>query len=549
MSQLNLPVALESSRFSLRPDACRREGLRGQWRGLLAAFTLLLAMSSASGCMTCGNWLHNGFKVGPDYCKPAAPVAENWIDFNDPRVISEPANDRDWWKVFNDPFLDSLIQSTYQGNLPLMSQGQRVLEYRAARAIAGGNLFPQFQALDGFYKRLQISEAGNIAGVPLPNRAFDLWNLGPQLQWELDVWGRLRRRIEQANADVEKQVELYDDILSIAVADTAKAYIELRAAQEFVQLAVQNVEIQQGSLKIAETRFKEGAVGELDVTQAQSTLRETKALIPAFQGDLRQANLDLCNLLGIPMRDLTPQTGEDSIPVVPTSVAVEIPANLMRRRPDIRAAERAVASASAEIGVAVSDLYPHFFIDGSFSWTANQVPDLFTGQAFGGVVGPSFHWDVLNYGRIRNNVRRYEARFQQAAINYQQTVINADKEVEKALIAFLKAQERATELQGAVDATRKSVDLALIQYKEGAITFERVFNLQNVLVRQQIDQARARAEISLALIDVYRALRGGWQIRLGMPPGAELAAGNGQPAGDIGVEVLPPVGEHPPVAK
>ena len=257
-----------------------------------------------------------------------------------------PANDREWWTVFNDPVLDSLVQSTYQGNLPLLSQGQRVLEYRAARAIVAGNLFPQSQTLDGFYKHLQISRAGNLPGVPIPDRVFDLWNVGPQLQWELDVWGRFRRRIEQADADLERQVELYDDVLSIAVADTAKAYIEMRTAQEFVRLAAQNVEIQQGSLKIADTRFKEGATGELDVTQAQSTLRETTALIPAFQRDLRQANLDLCNLLGIPMRDLTPQTGEGSIPVVPTSVAVEIPANLMRRRPDVRAAERAVASAS-----------------------------------------------------------------------------------------------------------------------------------------------------------------------------------------------------------
>jgi NodT family efflux transporter outer membrane factor (OMF) lipoprotein len=539
MNQRFFPFLLESPQIGRSSDRFgrRRVDLQRIW----VAVALLLAIVVCPGCAGGRNWFHNGYKVGPDYCKPAAPVTENWIDFNDPRVISEPANDRDWWRVFNDPTLDSMIQSTYQGNLPLLSQGQRVLEYRAARAIAAGNLFPQSQTLDGFYKHIQISRAGNIPGVPLPDRVFDLWNVGPQLQWELDVWGRFRRRIEQANADVERQVELYDDILSIAVADTAKAYISLRAAQEFVSLAAQNVEIQQRSLNLAETRFKEGAVGELDVTQAQSTLRETKALIPAFQRDLRQANLDLCNLLGIPMRDLTPQAGEGSIPVVPTSVAVEIPANLMRRRPDIRAAERAVASASAEIGVAVSDLYPHFFLGGSFSWTANQVPNLFTGQAFGGIVGPSFNWDILNYGRIRNNVRRYDARFQQAAIDYQQTVLSADKEVEKALIAFLKSQERAAELQGAVDATRRSVDLAVIQYREGAIDFERIFNLQNVLVRQQIDQARARAEINLALIEVYRALRGGWQIRLDMLPGGPgfaAAAGNVPPAG---VKELPPV--------
>ncbi|HEY2840359.1 MAG TPA: TolC family protein [Pirellulales bacterium] len=498
-------------------------------------------MAFSGGCASCGNWLHNGFKVGPDYCKPAAPIADNWIDFNDPRVISAPADDRAWWRVFRDPLLDSLVQTTYQGNLPLRSQGQRVLEYRALRAITAGNLLPQFQNVDGFYKRAQISQNGNIAGVPLPNAAFDLWNFGPALQWELDVWGRFRRRIEQADADLDKQVELYDDLLSIALADTARAYINIRAAEEFVRLAHQNVQIQQGSLKLAETRFKEGAVSELDVTQAQSTLRETKALIPSFQRDLRQADLELCTLMGIPMNDLTPRLGDGSIPVVQTAVAVEIPAELMRRRPDIRAAERAVASASAEIGVVASDLYPHFYIDGSFGWTANQFPDLFSPRAFGGIVGPSFRWDILNYGRIQNNVRRFEARFQEAALDYQQTVLNANKEVEKALIAFLKAQERAAELQGAVEATRRSVDLAVIQYREGAVDFERIFNLQNVLVRQQIDQAKARAEISLALIDVYRALRGGWQIRLEMPPGGPeiVAVGPGGADAVNGAERLP----------
>jgi outer membrane protein TolC len=183
----------------------------------------------------------------------------------------------------------------------------------------------------------------------------------------------------------------------------------------------------------------------------------------------------------------------------------------------------------------------------AFSWTANQVPQLFTGQSFGGIVGPLFRWDILNYGRIQNNVRRYEARFQQAAFDYQQTVLNADKEVEKALIAFLKAQERAAELQGAVDDSRRSVDLAVIQYREGAATFERIFNLQYVLVRQQIDQARARAEISLALIEIYRALRGGWQIRFGMSGGSAepIPAGkvdSGNPPAERGV----PAGDAPP---
>ena len=157
-----------------------------------------------------------------------------------------------------------------------------LVEYRAA-AIAAGGLFPQSQTLDGFYKHIQISKAGNLPGVPFPDRVFDLWNVGPQLQWELDVWGRFRRQIEQANADLERQVELYDDLLSIAVADTAKAYIDIRTAQEFVRLAAQNVEIQQGSLTLAETRFKEGAVSELDVTPSAIDTARNESTSPAFR--------------------------------------------------------------------------------------------------------------------------------------------------------------------------------------------------------------------------------------------------------------------------
>jgi NodT family efflux transporter outer membrane factor (OMF) lipoprotein len=387
------------------------------------------------------------------------------------------------------------------------------MEYRALRAVRVGERFPQASA-GGFYDRIQISEAGNLSGVPNPNRSFDLMNIGGNLEWELDVWGKFRRRIEQADAEVERQVELYDDILSITVADTATAYTNLRAAQNFVRLARENAEIQRGSLKLAESRFRAGAVNELDVTQARSTLEETEALIPRFQAELRKASNELCVLVGTPPQDLAPQVGAGPIPIVPTSVALGIPGELMRRRPDVRAAERAVATASAEIGVAAADLYPHFAINGGFGWTSNSGSELFTGEAFGGVVGPSFRWDILNFGRIRNNVVRHEARFQEAAIRYQQTVLNANKEVENGLVEFLKSQERTERLKEAVKATKRSVQLALEQYKEGAIDFERIFNLQNVLVRQEIDLAESEATISLSLIEIYRALRGGWQIRI-----------------------------------
>lgn len=480
-------------------------------RGVVAA--AMVSTLCFSGCSYHSNWWKNGRKVGPNYCKPVAPVANEWIDFNDPRVISDPANDRDWWRVFNDPSLEFLVDSTYRGNLPLREQGQRVLEYRALRAIRAGERLPQ-GSVNGFYDRVQISNAGNLAGVNQPRRAFDLNHLGANLEWELDVWGKFRRKIEQADAEVERQVELYDDILSIAVADTATAYTNLRTAQTFVRLAMENAEIQRGSLRLADSRFRNGATSELDVTQARSTLQETEALIPQFQTELRKAGNELCVLTGVPPQDLQPQVGDGSIPVAETTVALGIPGELLRRRPDVRAAERAVAAASAEIGVAAADLYPHFSINGGFGWTASNASDLFSGDSFGGVIGPSFRWDILNFGRVRNNVVRHEARFQQAAIHYQQTVLSANKEVENALVTFLKSQERTEKLKEAVSATKRSVEIALTQYKEGAIDFERVFNLQNVLIRQSIDLAESEATISLALIEIYRCLRGGWQIRL-----------------------------------
>jgi NodT family efflux transporter outer membrane factor (OMF) lipoprotein len=480
--------------------------------GSLFALTLTALMTT--GCTSIGDWYRNGFKVGPNYCKPAAPVSDQWIDFNNPAVIANSEDDRAWWSAFNDPTLNSFVQATYENNIPLHAQGQRILEYRAIRGVTVGNLFPQAQSLDGSYNRIQISENGNLVGVGNPTRAFDLYNFGPRMQWELDIWGRYRRTIEQANATLDQQIELYDDILAIAVADTAKAYTTLRVSQEMVRLAKRNVEIQEGSFQLAKARFEEGATSELDVTQAQSTLSETQALIPKFETTMRQANNELCLLMGMPAYDLSPQVGDGPLPTAPKSVAAGIPGELLRRRPDIRAAERAVAGASAEIGIATSELYPHFSIDGVFGWTASDASDLFRGTSFGGLISPTFRWNLLNYGRLRNNVSKYEARFQTAAFNYQQTVLKANNEVENALISFIKSQERAKQLQEASAATQKSVDLALIQYKEGSISFERIFNLQNVLIRQQIDLASAQGEINLALIDIHRALRGGWQIRL-----------------------------------
>src|SRR5262249_8901479 len=228
---------------------------------------------------------------------------------------------------------------------------------------------------------------------------------------------------------------------------------------------------------------------------------------------LRQANDRLCLLLGIPMDDLTKRIGAAPIPVPPTDVAVGIPADLIRRRPDVRAAERRLAAQSAQIGVAEANLYPAIAINGTIGYMSGNLKDLFNDQSIFGRWGPSLQWNVLNYGRLINNVREQEAHFQELAMAYFNQVLRANEEVENALVLFLQSQQLVKDLERAVAAARESADLALVQYREGKTDYIRVFVIERELVRQQDQLARARGEMAQGLIGIYRALGGGWQIR------------------------------------
>jgi NodT family efflux transporter outer membrane factor (OMF) lipoprotein len=266
-------------------------------------------------------------------------------------------------------------------------------------------------------------------------------------------------------------------------------------------------------LKVAEARFKAGTVSELDVDQARSTLAQTEAQIPELEIGLRQTNNQLCILLGIPPEELQARLGNGSIPSAAAEVAVGIPAELLRRRPDVRRAERLAAAQSALIGVAEADFYPHISIIGSIGYSAERPKRLFRSSSLAGLIGPSFQWDILNYGRIRNNVRLQDAKFQELVTAYQNTVLFANQEVENGLVTFLRAQERTRFQADSVEAAEKAVNVALTQYRAGTVDFTRVTQLEQTLVLLQDTLALARGEIALGLIQVYRALGGGWQIR------------------------------------
>jgi NodT family efflux transporter outer membrane factor (OMF) lipoprotein len=504
----------------------KRRTLRN--RLVLAAGLLLLA--ALSGCTSLSDYVHNGFKVGPNYCRPAAPVANHWIDDQDPNVGSEAANDAAWWQTFNDPVLDSLIQAAYRQNLSLRIAGFRVLEARAQRGIAVGNLFPQSQQAFGDYMRTNVSKNSPNA-APVLN--FDESTLGTSLAWELDFWGRFRRAIEAADARLDASVENYDDVLVLLLAEVAQQYTDLRTAEQRLEYARKNVEDQRKSLNIVDLRLREGAVTRLDLTQGQSTLSQTEAAIPPFEALRRQAANQLCILLGMPPRNIEELLGRRTIPFAPPRVAVGIPADLLRRRPDVRRAEREAAAQSALIGVATSDLYPHFSITGSIFFDASNFNDLFDPKSFAGNVGPSFNWNILNYGRLVNNIRVQDARFQQLVLAYQDTVLRANAEVENSLVGFLKAQQTVAFLATSAAAARESLNLVRLQYEGGKTDFNRVLVIEQSLTQQEDQLAVARGAVAQNLIQVYKSIGGGWQIRLAAAPPMQTP---GPPTG----EVVPP---------
>jgi NodT family efflux transporter outer membrane factor (OMF) lipoprotein len=488
---------------------------------------------SFCGCTPFGEYIQNGFKVGPNYRRPPAPVAPSWIDAADKRLRQGEDDLRQWWRVFNDPVLDRLICSAYQQNLTLREAGFRVLEARAQLAIAVGAFFPQTQDMTGSYLREAVSGKTANRGLSTAKRFFSQWSYGFNLAWELDFWGRFRRAIESTDASLDASVEDYDDVLVTLLSDVASAYVQMRTLEKRIAYARKNLAIQRTTYEIAKSKRGVFATG-LDVDQALSTLKQTEAGIPELEISLRLTTNQLCILLGIPPEGLRTRLGPREIPTAPPDVVIGIPADLLRRRPDVRRAERQAAAQSALIGVAESAFYPHISILGTIDYQAAEFKNLFNSRALSGNVGPSFQWDILNYGRLLNNVRLQDAKFQELATAYQQSVLNANEEVENGLVTFLKAHER-TLLQGEAARAGAAAVKAILDLWQGGLLsdYTRVAQLEQNLVTLEDTLAQAEGEIALGLIQVYKAMGGGWQIRLNgcAEPIIQPQAGSCEPPG------------------
>jgi len=469
----------------------------------LIPWLLLLACIVISGCAM----------VGPDFRPPEAPVAQEWEESEGEVLTRESVDHSDWWEVFNDPVLDSLIQTAYQQNLSLQIAGLRVLQARAQLGIVTGDVYPQLQQMTGDYNSVQ--------NPGTPSEYFNESSFGFDAAWELDFWGKFRRGIQSADASLISSIASYDDVLVTLTAEVARTYVTIRTLEKRIKLARKNIIIQQRSLELTTNQFETGSVTELDMQQATTQLRNTQASVPNLLISLEQAQHALSILMGMPPQDLNKMLGTTGdIPTAPAEVAVGIPADLLRRRPDIKQAELQAAAQSAQIGIAEAELLPSFSLFGSIGWNVNDagqdsIGDLFESNNLRFSTGPSFQWKILNYGRLKNQVRVQDARFEQLLTNYNNTVLNAAGEVEDAISGFLHSKVEAQYRKESAQAARRSTDLAMLQYTEGVSLYQSVLDATRSLASQQDAYAQTRGNIAINLIAMYKALGGGWEVRLG----------------------------------
>jgi NodT family efflux transporter outer membrane factor (OMF) lipoprotein len=414
---------------------------------------------------------------------------------------------RFWWRVFNDPVLNELIETARRENPTLRIAGLRILESRAVLGIASSNRYPQLQQASGAVNYVDSRERGGQAGDR--DQSFTTYRAGFDVGWELDFWGRFRRGIESAEAGFFASITAQQDVQVLLSAQVADLYFAYRTTLLRIEIARENAAIQKRSFEITEKIYESGQGSELDLQQAKTQYLATLSTIPELEATLIQLRNALGAVLGRAPGDvpeLTSVAGE--LPVIEEAVIQEIPARLLLRRPDIRTAAWQVAAQSAQIGIAEADYYPAITLLGSIGWSADTLdasPDTLRT-----IVGPALTWNIFDYGRIRNNVRLQDARLQQAIEFFQDSVLQAAREIDDAAIRVIKSGEQQLILDDALKAAERSLGLANTRYQEGYADFQRVLEAQRALFAQsERELVNQSAHIS-AVIELYRAIGGGW---------------------------------------
>jgi NodT family efflux transporter outer membrane factor (OMF) lipoprotein len=457
--------------------------------------------------------IFQGCTVGPDYVPPQPQLPDAWHQSVTEDFESGAADFETWWQVFDDPLLESLIHRSRAENLNLRVAYARVTESRALLGVAAGEYWPSVDAV-GAYSHSRASENGLLAGLPVSTTdQIDLHSVGVDASWEIDVFGRISRSVESAQASMEASIENYRDVLVSLYAEIAQNYIELRTAQARIQYATSNIKIQQDTLELTRGRREAELVPELDVQQATLVLATTESVIPLLRQSEAQAVHRLSVLLGqIPAFLYEELSTESKIPDAPENVTVGLPTELLRQRPDIRRAERTLAAQTAEIGVATAALYPAFSLSGAFALEAQQAKDLGDWDSRTWGFGPAMRWNLFDGNRIRSSIAVQQAQAEQAMLDYEQTILLALEEVEDAMVAFVEERRRVLALERSVTAAKESVELVKTSYEVGLTDFQNVLDMQRTLTEQQDQLAESQGRVARNLVRIYTALGGGWSL-------------------------------------
>ena len=463
---------------------------------------ILLGALALSGCI----------QLGPNF----QPPGEEWIKHWDTPALEQssqrgPSPDlRQWWHVFNDPVLDQLIAQADAYNSSLKIAGLRVMESRAKLGITQAGLYPQLQQVSA--DSLYIDRHQNGGNNPQDSN-FRQHSGGFEIGWELDFWGRFSRAIESADATYFSAQANYEDVLVLLRAQVADTYYLLRTTDSRLRVARENAKQQKRNFEITEKLFKSGQDAELDLQQAKTQYLGTLASIPNLQDQLQRTRNALAVLIGQPPGGLPQVIENDSlVPLVDRAVLQDVPASLLLRRPDVRAAELNVAAQGALIGVAESDFYPSLTLLGSIVWSTDTLHG--TSSSLDLVGGPSLRWNVFDYGQITNNVRVQDARLQQLIEAYRDKVRQAAREADDAANGLIQSLESERILREAGGAAKRSLTLASVQFREGYSDFQRVLDAQRALLEQQDNYLIARGNAVSNVIALYKALGGGWYSAL-----------------------------------
>ena len=461
--------------------------------------TVITAIAVVGGCT-----------VGPDYKAAKMKTGDVWHQKLVKGLTTGEDTAVQWWQMLDDT-LNELIKEAKASNNDLEVAYWRVREARASRDFTTGKYYPKVDAL-GSYTRARQSDNGT---TPPPagknNDSYDVHSVGFDSSWEIDIWGQNKRAVESAQASLEAEIENYHDVLISLYAEVARNYVEMRTAQARLKYAYDNIEAQKGTLELTKSRYKAELTTELDVEQATLNLSNTESQVPVLISAENTAINRICVLLGKEPGELNEKlTAAGSIPALPSEIKMSLPAELLRQRPDIRKAERTLASQNARIGVATADLYPTFSLNGNLSLTALDFSDLGRMSSHQYSFGPSIRWNIFDADRIKNNIRIEKAKTKQNYSKYENTVLLALEEVENSMTDYVQEIDRRTLLEKSVQSARKSVKMVQSLYTNGLTDFQNVLDMQRMLFQQEDQLAQSQGAVIKNLVRIYKALGGGW---------------------------------------